>query len=60
MKRRVLKIWSERLLIVIDIIAFILLSSEEDNLIDFCVVHIIATIVLFITSYILIKYGRND
>lgn len=59
MKKVVLKKWLEVVLIIIDIIAFICLASDSDNLINFCIVHLIASIIFIIVSYILIKYGRD-
>lgn len=53
--RRELKKWVKNLLIIINLIMFLIMASECENLTLFFISHLIAATVFCINSYILIK-----
>lgn len=58
MKRIVLKKWVEVVIIFIQVILFMILGSESDDLKVFIVSKLIALILFVINSAILFKYSR--
>lgn len=58
MKRIVLKKWVEVVIIFIQVIAFMILGSESDDLKVFIISKLIALLIFGINSVILFKYSR--
>lgn len=58
MKRIVLKKWVEVVLIFIQVILFMILGSESDDLKVFVISKLIALIIFVMNSMILFKYSR--
>lgn len=58
MKRIVLKKWVEVVIIFIQVIAFMILGSESDDLKVFIISKLIALLIFGINSIILFKYSR--
>lgn len=58
MKRIVLKKWVEVVIIFIQVISFMILGSESDDLKVFIISKLIALIIFGINSIILFKYLR--
>jgi hypothetical protein len=56
MKQKRFKKWVEYTLIAIDIIAFLVLISEHNNDFIFITSKLIAMLVMYLTSTLLIKY----
>lgn len=58
MKRIVLKKWVEVVIIFIQVILFMILGSESDDLKVFIISKLVALIIFGINSIILFKYSR--
>jgi hypothetical protein len=60
MKRLVLKKWVMVILAIINILAFIVMASEVDDLKLFVVSHLVACVIFTGNSMLIIKYGRKE
>lgn len=59
MKKLVLRKWVAYLLIAINVLAFIVIASDVDDLKLFVVSHLVAGIVFACNSMLIIKYARR-
>lgn len=59
MKKRYLKRWVEYLIVTVQLILFMIMGAESDNLKVFIFSKIIALILFYLNSLILLKYSRN-
>lgn len=59
MKKRILKVWVERALIIFNVIGIIILACEIDNTLLFIISKMLIIFIVFINLRLLEKYGRN-
>lgn len=60
MKRLVFKKWVMVVLGIIDLVAFMFICSDSEDLITWLIVHFVAGLVFWITSSLMIKYMRKE
>ncbi|MBR1653666.1 MAG: hypothetical protein IJ690_02050 [Clostridia bacterium] len=60
MKKRILKSWVEKSMIIINIFAIIIIASETTNTTLFVISKIIAFVILLTNSKLIIKYGKEE
>ena len=58
MKKTYIKNWLSDLIIIVNTILLILVSAESDNLFIFITSKIIILIIMYLNTYILIKYSK--
>lgn len=59
MKKRYLKRWVEYLIVTVQLILFMIMGAESEDLKVFIFSKIIALTLFYINSLILLKYSRN-
>lgn len=58
-KKKVLKSWVEKTLVITNLIMVIIMASECKNFTVFLISHIVAFVIFVANSIILINYGKD-